>query len=171
MTRLLVILLLAAASCRAGAEPCRYDFERADFVGDCSAPASASRAPLSAECKEAKENADWVLFKDRSARGTYLQGRQRGLTPFDALLAAQGHNRNAQDSFRRCGAWLSQYVAGHDQGAGPQADLPRCSASAMGQCSGCERVCRPGERAICRPGVSEYGPIVRCSVPARCLCE
>lgn len=61
--------------------------------------------------REAKINTDWVLSGDRGARGTYERNLKDGFTAFESVLAAQAHNRKAQDSIRRCQAFVERYLA------------------------------------------------------------
>jgi hypothetical protein len=64
---------------------------------------------------EAKTNIDWV-FRDSGARQTYANGRGTGLSPFDAVLGAQGHNPHAQQTILNCRGWAQGYLAKMDGG-------------------------------------------------------
>ncbi len=69
--------------------------------------------------QEAKINVDWVISVDRGAANTFQFNLGQGLTPVDAVLAAQAHNRNAQQSIVNCYAQVANYL-----GNGGPAVLP-----------------------------------------------
>jgi hypothetical protein len=53
--------------------------------------------------QDARNCISWV-FADNGARNTYLAGRNRGLTQFEAVLAAEGHDPGAQRLIMQFGA-------------------------------------------------------------------
>ena len=55
----------------------------------------------SAACREAKINIKWV-FRDAGARLTYARNRDAGMSPLDAVVAAEGHNPHAQRTIIDC---------------------------------------------------------------------
>jgi hypothetical protein len=60
--------------------------------------------------KDAKENVDWV-FRDKGAKATYAGAFNRGLSPFDSVVYAQGHNPSAQRVLKACRSWVEAYLA------------------------------------------------------------
>ncbi|MEQ1715802.1 MAG: hypothetical protein ABL907_07440 [Hyphomicrobium sp.] len=101
---------------------------------DSSSGRSTGRPP--ANCStEAKINVDWV-FNDGGARSTYTRQRASGLSPFDAVVAAQGHNPNVQALLRQCQAWVDSYLLS-------RADLP--SPGAPGDPTLSRRKLGPGD--------------------------
>jgi hypothetical protein len=82
----------------------------------CRRQAEARGCAPAGPCDEedAKKNVDWV-FNDRGAHNHYLSEIGDGLSPFDALIAAQGHNPPVQKKLRLCQAFVESYLASKDQ--------------------------------------------------------
>lgn len=62
--------------------------------------------------EEAKINIDWVLDKDVGARARYEKFRSDGQSAIQAIISAQAHNANAQNSIKRCRNWAVRYISG-----------------------------------------------------------
>lgn len=72
---------------------------------------AAQRALDTQLANEAQANIRWVITGDRGARATYERAKAQTGNKFAAVLAAQGHNPNAQDVIRRYGEQRTvQYV-------------------------------------------------------------
>lgn len=59
---------------------------------------------------EVKEDVDWV-FRDKGALATYRGKINTGMSPFDAVVFAQGHNSPVQKQLKECRAYVVQYLA------------------------------------------------------------
>jgi hypothetical protein len=99
--------LANAASCRREAE---------------GANCGAQSRPSGCNLAEAKINYAWV-FADAGAKNRFFFSRSQGLSPFDAILAAQAHNSNAQQSLRNCQSWVEAELANDGAQKSPD-DLP-----------------------------------------------
>ena len=55
------------------------------------------------------QDVDWV-FADNGAIDTYVKARASGKGVFDAVMTAQGHNRDAQNRIAACREWIADYV-------------------------------------------------------------
>ena len=64
----------------------------------------------SCDWQEARSHIEWVLFVDRDARRAYRSARDRGRSPYYAVLFAQAHNQWAQDSIRACRSQAEEYL-------------------------------------------------------------
>jgi hypothetical protein len=73
---------------------------------------------------EVRESIDWV-FRDAGAKATYERFRRQGFTPFQAVVAAQGHNPAAQALLEENKGWAIAYLAtrGQVSGAGELTDV------------------------------------------------
>lgn len=71
---------------------------------------TAERAERRCPWPEARLNIDWVMSHDAGARRTFMQAREGGLSCYDAVLAAQRHNSNAQSTIRACGPRSAGYI-------------------------------------------------------------
>ncbi len=137
--------------------------------------------PVPAECREAKINVDWVITHDEGAKRRYGSLRREGMSPIDAVLGAQAHNRSAQDTIRFCAGWVSSYLASKGMGSGGESPAPgrpartspaSCRVDAAEGCGGCEITCPEGN-AVCRPGSgSLWGdpPRPTCNIQSSCRC-
>ena len=95
----------------ANAAPCRREAE--------GASCGAQSRPSGCNLAEAKINYVWV-FADAGAKARFFSSRKQGLSPFDAILAAQAHNPNAQQTLRNCQSWVEAELA--NDGAPRSAD-------------------------------------------------
>lgn len=82
------------------------------FICDRSGGGGQSRGGNDRVCAEAKINIDWVLFSDRGAYARFSQARGRGFSPLDAIIFAQSHNGNAQQTIMNCKDWATSYLGG-----------------------------------------------------------
>ena len=53
-------------------------------------------------CGDARVAIEWVLLRDRGARGTYEDALVGGDSPLGSVIAAQRHNPHAQQTIRDC---------------------------------------------------------------------
>jgi hypothetical protein len=69
-------------------------------AGKSPPPIGGSPPPVSEPpvIEEAKANIRWVIQLDAGARATYTRGLSAGLSPYDAVLAAERHNQRAMNS-------------------------------------------------------------------------
>lgn len=98
---------------RGGTPASSFEDFMADLPFDCATAASgASGGGDTSFCEtQAREAVDWV-FRDDGARGTFQSRIDAGHTPFESVVAAQGHNRNAQNDLNACRAWVEAYLGG-----------------------------------------------------------
>ena len=59
---------------------------------------------------EVRDGVDWV-FRDKGANATYQRKIQQGMSPFEAVVAAQGHNPPFQKQLRGCSTYVADYLA------------------------------------------------------------
>jgi len=108
--------------------PGYIEWQRTGRLGTCKfkVPGTgASRLPptgpertdltIPAGCAEAKKNIDWVMRYDARAWRSYGSAR-RSTGPYDSLLYAQRHNRNAQLTIARCAGWAEAYARSLERG-------------------------------------------------------
>lgn len=106
----------AAAACvaetgLANARACRAQAE----ARGCGASGQSGPDLRGACARENRGNVDWV-FVDAGAQARFRAFLAGGRAPFDALMAAQGHNPPVQQSFLRCRGWVEAYL----EGRGPE---------------------------------------------------
>jgi hypothetical protein len=91
----------------------------AEAGSTCARTLAPSSGPGAQPCqKEVRLNVDWV-FADRGAVNRYRFERQNGLSPFNAVLAAQAHNPPVQRLLLRCRGWVEGYLNARGERAGP----------------------------------------------------
>ena len=70
----------------------------------------AARSTAGGGCESESENVDWV-FRDPGACQTFRQGVAGGLSPFEAVVNAQGHSPAIQQRLQACQTWATPYIA------------------------------------------------------------
>ena len=89
----------------------QYIEERyASLPGKDIRPGRPSEGDYDCDWKDARRHIDWVL-SDRRARANMENAiRRRNMSPYDAVLYAQNHNRDAQRSIQACSRRARNYI-------------------------------------------------------------
>ena len=100
--------LFSGAGCAQGGFPGYYDYDN-DYDNDYDEPLQPVQYDR-CDWREARRHIDWV-FDDRDARATLREAiAYRNYPPYDAVLYAQNHNRDAQAAIEDCYRRSRRYI-------------------------------------------------------------